>query len=40
MSNCYIKVICLRNKPRTVIGMHISGPSAGEIIQGFAVAMK
>ncbi|XP_065349922.1 thioredoxin reductase 2, mitochondrial [Cloeon dipterum] len=40
MSNCYIKVICLRREPRTVLGMHFVGPNAGEVIQGFSAAMK
>jgi thioredoxin reductase (NADPH) len=39
-SNCYVKVVCQRNEPRTVLGMHFVGPNAGEVIQGFAVAIK
>ncbi|KAK7871004.1 hypothetical protein R5R35_012198 [Gryllus longicercus] len=39
-SRCYIKVICEREKPHKVLGMHFVGPQAGEVIQGFAAAMK
>ncbi|XP_018900294.1 thioredoxin reductase 1, mitochondrial isoform X2 [Bemisia tabaci] len=39
-SRCYLKVICLRNSPRTILGMHFIGPNAGEVIQGYAAAMK
>jgi pyruvate/2-oxoglutarate dehydrogenase complex dihydrolipoamide dehydrogenase (E3) component len=28
------------NTPRTILGMHFIGPNAGEVIQGYAVAMK
>jgi len=36
----YMKVITLRNENERVVGMHYYGPSADEVIQGFAVAMK
>ncbi|XP_067134924.1 thioredoxin reductase 2, mitochondrial-like isoform X1 [Centruroides vittatus] len=39
-SHCYIKAVCLRDSPQKVLGLHITGPHAGEIIQGFATAMK
>lgn len=39
-NECYSKVICLREKPRKVVGVHILGPNSGEIIQGIGVAMK
>ncbi|XP_073984425.1 thioredoxin reductase 1 isoform X2 [Rhodnius prolixus] len=39
-ARCYLKVICKRESPRTVIGMHFLGPQAGEVIQGFAAAVK
>ncbi|WKY01217.1 hypothetical protein Q1695_015318 [Nippostrongylus brasiliensis] len=39
-AQCYAKVICLRSAPRKVLGMHLVGPNAAEIIQGYAVAMK
>lgn len=38
--NCYLKVICLRNPPRKILGMHFIGPQAGEVIQGYAAAIK
>lgn len=38
--NCYLKVICMRELPRFVLGMHFVGPAAGEVIQGYAAAMK
>lgn len=39
-NECYSKVICLREKPRKVVGVHILGPNSGEIIQELGVAMK
>ena len=39
-NQCYAKVICMREKPRTVLGVHILGPNSGDIIQGIALAMK
>ncbi|XP_046391053.1 thioredoxin reductase 1, mitochondrial [Ischnura elegans] len=39
-SSCYLKVLCLMKEPRTIVGMHFIGPQAGEVIQGFAAAMK
>lgn len=38
--HCYIKYIGLINEDNKIIGMHIVGPMAGEIMQGFAAAMK
>lgn len=38
--NCYLKVILMREMPRIVLGMHYVGPYAGEVIQGYAAAMK
>ena len=35
-----VQVICLRDRPQKILGMHIVGPNAGEIMQGFAVAMR
>ncbi|KHJ49474.1 pyridine nucleotide-disulfide oxidoreductase, dimerization domain protein [Trichuris suis] len=37
---CYIKVICKRSSPNHVLGVHYCGPNAGEVMQGFAVAMR
>lgn len=39
-NKCYAKVICMREKPRKVLGVHILGPNSGDIIQGIALAMK
>lgn len=39
-AHCYLKVVTLRNNDQRVIGMHFVGPHAGEVIQGFAAAMK
>lgn len=40
VSNCYLKVIAFRNGDQRVLGMHFIGPNAGEVIQGFAAAIK
>jgi len=39
-NTCYAKIICNIKESERVIGFHILGPNAGEITQGFAVAMK
>lgn len=39
-ARCYLKVICERAAPQKVLGMHFLGPQAGEVIQGFAAAVK
>lgn len=39
-NKCYAKVICMREKPRKIVGVHILGPNSGDIIQGLALAMK
>ena len=36
----YIKVICLKTHQDKVLGLHYYGPSADEVIGGYAVAMK
>ncbi|XP_076668698.1 thioredoxin reductase 1 isoform X2 [Andrena cerasifolii] len=40
ISHCYLKVITLRDGDQRVLGIHFIGPNAGEVIQGYAVAMK
>lgn len=40
IAHCYIKVVALRDGEQKVLGMHFIGPQAGEIIQGFAAAIK
>ncbi|XP_067013412.2 thioredoxin reductase 2, mitochondrial [Anabrus simplex] len=39
-SRCFVKVVCERCEPQKILGMHFLGPNAGEVIQGFAAAMK
>ena len=39
--NCYAKLICHKMPGcERVIGLHICGPNAGEMTQGFAVALR
>ncbi|KAJ8920312.1 hypothetical protein NQ315_011974 [Exocentrus adspersus] len=40
IKNCYLKVVALREGDQKVLGMHFIGPQAGEVIQGFAAAIK
>ncbi|XP_068706093.1 thioredoxin reductase 2, mitochondrial-like [Montipora foliosa] len=35
-----IEIVCLREGDQVILGMHFLGPSAGEVIQGFAAAMR
>ncbi|XP_043924633.1 thioredoxin reductase 2, mitochondrial [Protopterus annectens] len=37
---CYIKMVCLREGDQRILGLHFVGPNAGEVIQGFALAVK
>lgn len=37
---CYLKAVALREGNQKVLGLHFVGPVAGEIIQGYAVALK
>ncbi|KAL0219782.1 hypothetical protein P9112_005435 [Eukaryota sp. TZLM1-RC] len=39
-SACYAKLICLKEENDRVIGFHYLGPSAAEVTQGYAVAMR
>lgn len=39
-ARCYLKVVCVRQAPQKVLGLHYLGPQAGEVIQGFAAAVK
>ncbi|XP_037092487.1 thioredoxin reductase 2, mitochondrial-like [Pollicipes pollicipes] len=39
-SSCYIKAVCERAAPQKVLGLHFIGPNAGEVMQGFSVAMR
>lgn len=35
----YFKIVCLKEKDEPILGMHFVGPNAGEVMQGFYVAM-
>eukprot|EP01134_Creolimax_fragrantissima_P003810 CFRG3810T1 len=37
---CLAKLVCLKNENERVIGFHFIGPNAGEITQGYALAIK
>merc|ERR1719399_657869 len=37
---CYAKLICNKADSMRVVGLHVCGPNAGEMTQGFAVALK
>eukprot|EP01029_Cantina_marsupialis_P002471 TRINITY_DN12302_c0_g1_i1.p1 TRINITY_DN12302_c0_g1~~TRINITY_DN12302_c0_g1_i1.p1 ORF type:complete len:599 (-),score=226.78 TRINITY_DN12302_c0_g1_i1:644-2440(-) len=37
---CYCKLICNKTDDERVLGLHLLGPNAGEITQGFGVAMR
>ncbi|KNC79621.1 hypothetical protein SARC_07985 [Sphaeroforma arctica JP610] len=37
---CLAKLVCLKNENERVVGFHFIGPNAGEITQGYALALK
>ncbi|XP_061841908.1 thioredoxin reductase 2, mitochondrial-like [Nerophis lumbriciformis] len=39
-SQCYLKVICQRAGVQKILGLHFTGPNAGEVTQGFAMAFQ
>ncbi|XP_077457256.1 thioredoxin reductase 2, tandem duplicate 2 [Stigmatopora argus] len=39
-SQCYIKVICQRDGDQKMLGLHFTGPNAGEVTQGFALGLQ
>lgn len=39
-NECYVKLICLKSQNEKVIGFHYAGPNAGEVTQGYAVALR
>ena len=39
-NSCFVKLICHIPDDERVVGLHYVGPNAGEVMQGFAVAMK
>jgi len=38
--NCMAKLVCLKAEDNRVVGFHFVGPNAGEVTQGFALAVK
>lgn len=40
IKNCYLKAVAQREAPQRILGLHFVGPVAGEVIQGFAAAIK
>ena len=36
----FAKIICDKNDDERIVGIHYTGPNAGEVMQGYAVAMK
>eukprot|EP01097_Dermamoeba_algensis_P007424 TRINITY_DN4682_c0_g1_i1.p1 TRINITY_DN4682_c0_g1~~TRINITY_DN4682_c0_g1_i1.p1 ORF type:complete len:559 (-),score=157.55 TRINITY_DN4682_c0_g1_i1:309-1892(-) len=40
INTCYCKILCEKTKRENIIGMHILGDNAGEIIQGYSLAVK
>jgi len=39
-NSCYCKVLCLKSQNMKVVGFHYLGPNAGEVTQGFGIALK
>ncbi|GAB1600325.1 thioredoxin reductase 1, cytoplasmic-like [Argonauta hians] len=39
-NECYAKLICQKSANNKVIGFHYLGPNAGEVTQGYAVALR
>ncbi|XP_055775528.1 thioredoxin reductase 2, mitochondrial-like isoform X1 [Salvelinus fontinalis] len=39
-SQCYIKVVCMRGGDQRILGLHFTGPNAGEVTQGFAMGFQ
>lgn len=39
-NSCYAKVICHVPDQERVVGLHVLGPGAGDVVQGFAAAMR
>ncbi|KAJ9589625.1 hypothetical protein L9F63_017165, partial [Diploptera punctata] len=39
-NTCYAKLVCVKSEQDRVVGLHILGPNAGEITQGFALGVK
>ena len=39
VQNCYAKVVVNKAENNKIVGFHFLGPNAGEVTQGFAVAI-
>uniref|UniRef100_A0A669E123 Thioredoxin reductase 2 n=1 Tax=Oreochromis niloticus TaxID=8128 RepID=A0A669E123_ORENI len=39
-SQCYIKVVCEQGGNGKILGLHFTGPNAGEVAQGFAMGFQ
>ena len=39
-NQCFFKLIALKTEEERAVGLHYVGPNAGEVMQGFALAMK
>uniref|UniRef100_A0A0F8BLR8 Thioredoxin reductase 2, mitochondrial n=1 Tax=Larimichthys crocea TaxID=215358 RepID=A0A0F8BLR8_LARCR len=39
-SQCYLKVVCERGGDMKILGLHFTGPNAGEVTQGFALGFQ
>jgi hypothetical protein len=39
-ANCLAKLICDKSQNDRVVGLHFMGPNAGEVVQGFALAVS
>ncbi|ODM97893.1 Thioredoxin reductase 1, cytoplasmic [Orchesella cincta] len=39
-NKAYCKLVCVKSEKERVVGFHYLGPNAGEVTQGFAVAIK
>merc|ERR1712215_8326 len=39
-NSCYCKLVCVKSQNEKVVGFHYLGPNAGEVTQGFGIAIK
>merc|ERR1712168_1348351 len=39
-NSCYCKLVCVKSQNMKVVGLHYLGPNAGEVPQGFGIAIK
>jgi len=37
---CYAKLVCVKSQKEKVVGIHYLGPNAGEVMQGYGIALK